>query len=46
MDDLYREEPPDPVDITKFQWQTILASMGASEDEVKDVPLRMGRVWR
>jgi hypothetical protein len=22
MDDLYRDEPPDPVDITKFQWQT------------------------
>lgn len=25
MDDLYRDEPPDPVDITKFQWHTILA---------------------
>ena len=46
MDDLYRDEPPDPVDITKFQWQTILAYMGASEEEVKDVQLRMGRVWR
>jgi hypothetical protein len=44
--DLYRDEPPDPMDITKFQWQTILAFMGASEEEIKDVQLRMGRVWR
>lgn len=44
--DLYRDEPPDPMDITRFQWQTILAFMGATEDEIKDVQLRMGRVWR
>lgn len=29
-----------------FEWQTILAFMGASEAEIKDVQLRMGRVWR
>lgn len=46
MDDLYRDEPPDPMDITKFQWATILAFMGASEEEIKDVQLRMGGVWR
>jgi uncharacterized protein (DUF2267 family) len=44
--DLYRDEPPDPMDITKFQWQTILAFMGPSEEEIADVQLRMGRVWR
>ena len=37
---------PDPMDITKFQWRTILAFMGASEEEIRDVQLRMGRVWR
>ena len=46
MDDLYRDEPPDRVDITKFQWQTILAYLGASDEEIKNVQLRMGRVWR
>lgn len=46
MDDLYRDEPPDPVDITKFLWQTILAYIGASEEEIKDVQARMARVWR
>jgi hypothetical protein len=44
--DVYRDAQPDPMDITKFQWQTILAYMGASEEEIKDVQLRMGRVWR
>ena len=44
--DLYRDEPPDPMDITKYQWQTILAFMGASEEEIKDVQKRMGREWR
>jgi uncharacterized protein (DUF2267 family) len=44
--DLYRDEPPDPMDITKFEWQTILAFIGASEEEIRDVQLRMGRVWR
>jgi len=41
--DLYRDEPPDPMDITKVEWHTILAFMGASEEEIKDVQLRMGR---
>lgn len=41
--DLYRDEPPDPMDITKFEWQTILAYMGASEEEIKDVQTWMGR---
>lgn len=44
--DLYRDAQPDPMDITKFQWQTILAFMGASEEKIKDGQLRMGRVWR
>jgi hypothetical protein len=29
-----------------FQWRTILAFMGASPEEITDVQLRMGRVWR
>jgi hypothetical protein len=44
MDDLYRDDAPDPQDITKFQWQTILAYMGASEEEIRDVQKRMGRL--
>lgn len=44
--DVYRDAVPDPMDITKFEWQTILAFMGASPDEIKDVQIRMGRVWR
>jgi len=46
MADLYRDDAPDPQDITKFEWQTILAYMGASEEEIGDVQMRMGRVWR
>ncbi len=46
MADLYRDDAPDPQDITKFEWQTILAYMGASEEEIADVQKRMGRVWR
>ncbi len=41
--DLYRDDVPDPQDIGKFEWQTILAYMGASEDEIADVQTRMGR---
>jgi hypothetical protein len=44
--DLYRDAQPDPLDIGTFEWQTILAYMGASEEEIKDVQLRVGRVWR
>jgi hypothetical protein len=36
----------DPQDITKFEWQTILAYMGANPEEIKDVQMRMGRPWR
>ena len=46
MTDLYRDDQPDPQDIGTFEWQTILAYMGASEEEIKDVQKRMGRVWR
>jgi hypothetical protein len=46
MADLYRDDAPGPQDITKFEWQTILAYMGASEDEIRDVQVRMGRVRR
>lgn len=45
-EDLYRNGTPDPMDITKFEWQVILAFMGASEEEIADVQKRMGRVWR
>jgi len=44
--DVYRDEVPDPADITKFEWEVILRFMGASPEEIKDVQVRMGRVWR
>jgi hypothetical protein len=44
--DLYRDDVPDPQDIGKFEWQTILAYMGANDEEVRDVQKRMGQVWR
>jgi hypothetical protein len=34
MIDLYRDDQPDPHDIGRFERQTILACMGASEDEI------------
>jgi hypothetical protein len=43
---LYRDEVPDPADITKFEWETILRFVGASQEEIADVQKRMGRVWR
>ena len=46
MADLYHDAVPDPQDITRFEWETILRYLGASPDEIKDVQLRMGRVWR
>jgi hypothetical protein len=46
MTDLYRDDHPEPGDIGTFEWQTILAFMGASEEEIKDVQMRMGKVWR
>jgi hypothetical protein len=44
--DLYRDDVPDPLDIGKFEWQIILAYMGASDEEIRDVQKRMGRVRR
>lgn len=44
MADLYRGDAPDPQDITRFEWETILRYMGASPEEIADVQLRMGRV--
>jgi hypothetical protein len=46
LSDLYRDDQPDQEDIDKFEWQTIRAYMVATDDEVKDVQKRMGRVWR
>lgn len=46
LTDLYRDDQPDPQDIGKFEWRTILAYMGASDEEIKDVQMRMGRPWR
>lgn len=44
--DVYREAIPDPADMTKFEWEVIVRFLGACPDEIKDVQLRMGRVWR
>jgi hypothetical protein len=46
LTDLYRDDQPEPEDIGKFEWQTILAYMGARDQEIKDVQMRMGRPWR
>jgi hypothetical protein len=43
---VYRDAVPDPADMTRFEWEVILRFMGAHPDEIKDVQLRMGRVWR
>ena len=43
MADLYRDDQPDPQDIGTFEWQTILAYMGASDEEIEHVQKRMGR---
>jgi hypothetical protein len=43
---VYRDGVPDPTDITKFEWETVLRFMGsAAAEEIKDVQLRIGRVW-
>ena len=44
--DLYPDDRPDPQDIGKFEWQTILAYMGANDEEIRDVQKRMARAWR
>jgi len=41
--ELYRDDQPEPEDMGTFKWQTILAYMGASEDEIADVQTFMGR---
>ena len=46
MDDLYPAQQPRPEDIGTFEWRVILASLGASDEEIKDVQVRMGRVRR
>ena len=46
LNDLYGADQPDPQDIGKFEWQTILAYMGASPEEIADVQARMGRQSR
>jgi hypothetical protein len=43
MADIYREREPMPESITAFEWQTILADMGASPEEIADVQARMGQ---
>lgn len=46
LGDLYRDAVPDPMDITKFEWEVILRFMVADAEEINDVQVRMGRVWR
>ncbi len=43
---LYRDGVPDPQDIGKFEWQTSLSYMSASDEAIKDVQTRMGQVLR
>ena len=43
MADLYRDDAPDPQDITKLEWQTILAYMGASPEKIADGNPRTNR---
>jgi hypothetical protein len=42
LGDLYRNGTPDPMDITKFEWQVILSYMGTDEEEIVDVQKRAG----
>lgn len=46
LSDLYRNAVPDPMDITRFEWEAILRYMGGSKEEIAGVQKRMGRVWR
>lgn len=46
LGDLYRDAVPEPMNITRFEWETILRFMGADAEEIRDVQVRMGRVWR
>lgn len=45
LNDLYPDDRPAAQDIGKFEWQGILAYMGANDEEIRDVQKRMGRVW-
>jgi hypothetical protein len=42
MADLYRKLGPMPGHMTAFEWQTILAYMGATPAEIAEVLTRMG----
>jgi hypothetical protein len=42
MADLYRKMGPRPGHMTAFEWQTILAYMGANPAEIAEVLTRMG----
>ncbi len=45
--DVYRDDLPDPADMTKFGWEVILRFLGAHPDEIKDVQFcGLRRVWR
>lgn len=46
LSDLYRDAVPDPMDISRFEWEVILRYIGAGAEEIADVQKRMGRVWR
>jgi hypothetical protein len=43
MSNLYRAEAKDPQDITPHEWQTLLKHMGGTDEEIRDVQMRMGR---
>ncbi len=43
MDNLYRAESIDAGEITGSRWKTILKHMGATDEEIRDVQMRMGR---
>jgi len=46
LGEVYRDAVPDPMDITKFEWETIRRFMGADAEEIRDVQLRMGKALR
>ena len=43
VSNLYRAEAKDPQDITLHEWQMFLKHMGATDEEIRDVQMRMGR---
>jgi hypothetical protein len=40
--DVYRDEIPGPMDMTKFAWEVILRFMGASSEEIRDARYGLG----